>query len=252
MDKSEYLKAFRNEVDAFLIAVERGREAPVPASPPWTVGELAVHLGGVYMHIGAICHGGLNKPPAFNEQLLVAGEAERELARSPELIDWFQSRAAGLETTLRDLAPDQPVWTFGRARPPGGFWHRRMAQETAVHRWDAESAHGVARPIAPGLAVDGIEELVDTWIPSSRRRPKLAGTGESYLFRPTDTDRTWLVRLDADQLVAEPSTGPADVTLSGTASDLLLCLWQRVPRDRLSIEGDLALLDRYFELAPPN
>ena len=56
MDKSAYLKAFRNEVDAFLIAVERGREAPVPASPPWTVGELAVHLGGVYMHIGAICH----------------------------------------------------------------------------------------------------------------------------------------------------------------------------------------------------
>ena len=252
MDKSEYLKVFRDEVDAFVAAVERGRDAPVPASPPWTVGELTVHLGGVYIHIRAICRGGLNKPPVQNEKLQVAGEAERELARSPGLVDWFRSEAESMERTLRGLDPDHPVWTFGPPRQQGGFWHRRMAQETIIHRWDAESAHRVPRPIETGFAVDGLEEMADTWIARSRRRSKLAGTGESYLFRPSDTDRSWLVRFDADRFEVEPAPGPADVTLSGIASDLLLFLWQRVPRDRLSIEGDPALLDRYFELAPPN
>ncbi len=252
MDKSEYLQAFQNEVDAFVAAAERGLDAPVPASPPWTVGELAVHLGGVYIHIRAILRGGLNKPPPFNEKLLVAGEAEHELAGSPGLIDWFRSEAEAMEGALRDLAPDQPVWTFGPPRQQGGFWHRRMAQETIIHRWDAESAHVVPRPIETSLAIDGLDEMVDTWIFRSRRRSKLAGTGESYWFRPTDTERSWLVRFDADRFEVELAPGPADVTLGGTASDLLLFLWQRVPRDRLSIEGDPALLDRYFELAPPN
>ena len=252
MDKSEYLKVFRDEVDAFVAAVERGRDAPVPASPPWTVGELTVHLGGVYIHIRAICRGGLNKPPVQNEKLQVAGEAERELARSPGLVDWFRSEAESMERTLRGLDPDHPVWTFGPPHRRDSFWHRRMAQETIVHRWDAESAHGTPRPIATGLAVDGLEEIGDTWIARSRRRSKLAGTGERYLIRPTDADWAWLVQFEADGFQVEPAIGSADVTLSGTASDLLLFLWQRVPRERIAINGDLALLDRYFELAPPN
>jgi uncharacterized protein (TIGR03083 family) len=252
LDKAEYLKVFRNEVDAFLAAAERGLDIPVAACSPWTVGELAVHLGGVYIHIRAICRGGLNKPPPFNEQLLVAGEAERELARSPRVIDWFRSEAESMETTLRGLDPDHPVWTFGPPHRRDSFWHRRMAQETIIHRWDAESAHSLPRPIETGRAVDGLEEIADTWIARSRRRSKLAGTGESYLFRPTDIDRAWLVRFDADQFEVVPSSGPADVTVAAPASDLLLFLWRRVPRDRLSIEGDSAILDRYFELAPPN
>ena len=253
MDKSEYLKVFRNEVDAFLAAAERGLDIPVAACSPWTVGELAVHLGRVYIRVRAICRGGLNEPPPFNEQFLVAGEAERALGRSPRVIDWFRSEAESTETTLRGLDPDHPVWTFSPPHQRGGFWQRRMAHETAIHRRDAESAHGVERPIAAGLAADAIQEITDAFIPTFRRRhSKRAATGERYLLRPTDSGRAWTVRFATEGVEVEPAPRPADVTLSGTASDLLLFLWQRVPRDRLSIEGDPALLDRYFELAPPN
>lgn len=255
MNKSEYLKAFRNEADTFLVAAERGLDAPVPACPEWTLRELVIHLGGAYANVGAVCraraieHADVRRVTDENETVRAGREAGRE--RAAGLIAWFRSQAADLEILLRDLDPDQPVFTCGPARQQGGFWHRRMAQETAVHRWDAESVHGQPRPIETDLAVDGLEEIADTLIASSRRQSKLAGTGERYLIRPTDTERAWLVRFDADRFEVEHSAGPADVTLGGTASDLLLYLWQRVPRECISIEGAPAVLDRYFELAPP-
>jgi hypothetical protein len=47
--------------------------------------------------------------------------------------------------------------------------------------------------------------------------------------------------------------GPADVTITGTASDLFLFLflWHRIGADTLSVEGDGSFLARYFELVPP-
>jgi len=47
--------------------------------------------------------------------------------------------------------------------------------------------------------------------------------------------------------------GPCDVELYGTASDLMLFLWQRLPAGSGSLvtEGDASLLDRYFVLVPP-
>ena len=46
--------------------------------------------------------------------------------------------------------PDQTV----------GFWLRRMAHETSIHRRDVESAVGAETPVAPDLAVDGIDEVL--------------------------------------------------------------------------------------------
>jgi hypothetical protein len=42
------------------------------------------------------------------------------------------------------------------------------------------------------------------------------------------------------------------VAVRGSASDLLLFLWRRIPADRLEVYGDAALLPRYFELVPPD
>jgi hypothetical protein len=51
------------------------------------------------------------------------------------------------------------------------------------------------------------------------------------------------------------------VELSGTAPDLMLFLWHRVPADagadaeagagRFTVHGDASVLDRYFALVPP-
>jgi uncharacterized protein (TIGR03083 family) len=39
--------------------------------------------------------------------------------------------------------------------------------------------------------------------------------------------------------------------VAGTASDLMLFLWHRVPYERLDVHGDRTVLDRYFTLVPP-
>lgn len=51
-----------------------------------------------------------------------------------------------------------------------------------------------------------------------------------------------------------PPAAPADacgITLAGTASDLMLFLWHRVPAEALDIHGDARLTDHYFDLVPP-
>nr|BFE67524.1 hypothetical protein GCM10020092_008250 [Actinoplanes digitatis] len=40
-----------------------------------------------------------------------------------------------------------------------------MAHEISVHRWDAEAAAGRATPIETKLAADGVNEVLDTWLP---------------------------------------------------------------------------------------
>lgn len=46
-------------------------------------------------------------------------------------------------------------------------------------------------------------------------------------------------------------SGPCDVELAGTASDLMLFLWHRIPADQLDeVKGDRGVLNRYFTLVP--
>ena len=71
---------------------------------------------------------------------------------------------------------------------------------------------------------------------------------------------------DADSVIADLIKNPNEfmteydvkeatfsfVELAGTASDLMLFLWRRIPADRLdAVRGDRDVLDRYFTLVPP-
>ena len=258
MDKNAYLDSFRTEVDAFIAAVDRGLDVRVPACPGWTVGDLGVHLGGVYTMVAAVNRAKALERDQVRRVLDEVGKAragwaaDEEFAQSPRLIEWLRSAADDVEAVLREVDPAQPVWTLGLPHQTAGFWHRRMAQETVVHRWDAESAHGAARPIDPALAADGIDETMTALLQRRRRQSQVQGQGETYLFRATDTGNVWRVRFDGDAIEVRRDAAPTDLTLSGPASDVLLVLWQRLPRERIQIDGDPAKLDRYFALVPPN
>ena len=75
--------------------------------------------------------------------------------------------------------------------------------------------------------------------------------GERFGFRRTDGSEFWAIRFGPAGLAA--CDGPCDVELYGTASDLMLFLWQRAGpgTGSLAVRGDAALLDRYFVLVPP-
>jgi uncharacterized protein (TIGR03083 family) len=171
--------------------------------------------------------------------------------QAPELIPWFREGARQLEEAARSTQPDEPVWHWsGDARARTHY--RMMAFETAVHRWDAESARSDPQPVTTALAADGIAQTFEVMLPMRRRANQApAGSGERYRFVPTDIDESWLVRFDPEDVTVRTEAGEADVTVRATASDLFLFLWQRMPAERLTVEGDTKLLDRYFELVPP-
>src|SRR5205807_7506364 len=85
----------------------------------------------------------------------------------PGVLAWFDRSLERLAATLRATDPDEPVWSWSADRR-AGFWLRLLAHETALHRWDAQLAHGEPAPIAGERARDFVDFTVDHWLPACR------------------------------------------------------------------------------------
>lgn len=240
-NKEFWLAALRQEGAAFrsVLSVD-ALGAPVPSCPTWTLGTLAGHLGGVYAWVrGHAGRGVTTRPERF---------APRDVPEGAALIDWFDTEYSTLLGVLDRLDPHLPAWNWAPQRKTAEFWHRRMAHETAVHRWDAQVAVGLAEPIEVKLAVDGVHEVLDSWLPAGRRRGATDAVGVVHLVA-SDAEHDWYVRLrgeavallDTETLV--PEEHHARAYAAGTASDLELALYGRIPFDVLDLAGDTHLLD---------
>ncbi|MFD8889933.1 maleylpyruvate isomerase family mycothiol-dependent enzyme [Streptomyces sp. NPDC059566] len=237
MDHVERLAPFRTEAAAFEKAVRRAFDpkepgAPVPAVPScpgWTVTDLVRHLGGVHRCLVHVLRERLTAPP--DPALLTLPEAPDD---PDALTDRF---AQGARAT---------------AEQTSGFWLRMQLIELAVHRWDAESATGTPGRLAPDVAADAVTQTIEVMAPARRGWQQAPpGTGERYRFRRTDGPETWTVLFSGDRVLLEPApTGPADVEAAGSACDLALFLWGRLPAGSLRVTGDAALLPHWFTLVP--
>ncbi|MFD0470042.1 maleylpyruvate isomerase family mycothiol-dependent enzyme [Nonomuraea thailandensis] len=169
---------------------------------------------------------------------------------APTLLDAFDEGADRLEALFRELPPDAPAWTWSQEHTVG-FWLRMQIIEAAVHRWDAENAVGAAGPIHEEIAVDAVTQTFEVMAPARRALlPAPPGAGERFRFLRTDGPGEWVVCIDGEH-VRVGDGGASDVGLAGTASDLMLFLWRRIPAGALAVHGDKAVLDRYFDLVPP-
>lgn len=221
-----------------------GLAAEVPSCPGWTVLNLVHHVGAVYRSVRSHVSRGITARP---ESSGAAGE--EELPRGTDAIEWWADEYRQLMTLLDALDPHMPAWNWAPQSKQVAFWHRRMAHETAVHRWDAQTAVGQVEPIEAKLAIDGVTEVLDTRLPAGRRRGPVDRSGVARLVA-TDVDQQWLVRvrgegvalLDTDTWL-DHDDHHARVLARGTASDLNLALFGRVPFDVLEVAGDASLLE---------
>lgn len=155
-----------------------------------------------------------------------------------DLLPWWDDQVVALLYRLRVGGPEAPAWVFdAEDAPTMGFWARRQAHETAIHRLDAEHAKAgsglsSAVPLSifdPDLAADGVDEALMLWVP---RTPATEPREGSVSFHATDVDRAWLVRL---QPGVAPETRPArrtdgdgaDATVIGTADAVYRAAWHR-------------------------
>lgn len=235
------------ETAAFVAAVEGADLAtPVPGCPGWTLADLVKHTGSVQRWFSALLRRRIQEPP-------LSREVELRLPASEDgYPDWLADSAAEAASAFAELDPDAPMWAWG-ADQHARFWIRRMLFETLVHRTDAERALGRHPVIDRDLAADGVDEFLVNLPHAAFFAPRVAelrGAGETLRFRcaDTDTDTDWLVRLGPDRFTVEAGPHPetaADVSVEGSAADLLLFLYGRLGPDALRVDGDAELLARW-------
>ncbi|MEO3742762.1 maleylpyruvate isomerase family mycothiol-dependent enzyme [Plantactinospora sp. B5E13] len=241
--KDFWLGALRTEGPTFEAAItEASPDLRVPSCPDWTVTDLIHHLGSVYQWVrGVVGRGNTGVP---DRRTVPEG-----LPTGPAAVEWWRTEYDQLMAVLDRLDPEAPAWNWAPQPKKVGFWHRRMAHETAVHRWDAQMAVAAGEPLEAKLAADGISEVLDTWLPAGRRASEQGWHGVVQLVA-ADAGQEWYLRLrgtgvallDTDTIL-DTDDHHARAHLSGTASDLLLALWGRVGFDALDVAGDASLLD---------
>ncbi|MFF3397498.1 maleylpyruvate isomerase family mycothiol-dependent enzyme [Streptomyces sp. NPDC002659] len=223
-------------------AAEAGPDATVPTCPDWQVRDLLRHVGMVHRWATAFVTEGRTEYHPAEERSELDGD---------ELVEWFREGHGLLVAALSEAPADLHCWTFLPAPSPLAFWARRQAHETAIHRVDAESAlGGTPSPVAAEFAADGIAELLTGFHGRSRSAVR-SEAPRSLRVRPVDTDDVWTVWVSTDAPRTEPSEeGPADCELSGTAEQLYLTLWNRLPLSAVSVAGEADLARLWCEMSP--
>jgi len=212
---------------------------PVPACPGWTMADLVSHVAVVYLHKVTIMRTGLwpqSWPPAG-------------LAEEPPLP--LLRRAYGeLTEAFAEHAPADPTPTWYDPDQTVAFWIRRMAQETVIHRIDAEQAAGLpVTPVPDDLAVDGADEVLKRFLAydsvhwpdefSQLKGGHLAGEGGRDAITVMAGETAWTVRPSPREvLVEDGASDDPTVVVEAAPGRMLRWLWGRAGDDAVGVTGD--------------
>jgi uncharacterized protein (TIGR03083 family) len=227
MDPDRYLALLRADGDRLAEVAAPGLDPPVPSCPGWTVRDVVAHMAEVYQHKLACIREGRRPDPWPPEEFA-----------SREPLAFFRESLDELIDEMKSRGPQAPAYTWWKPDQTVGFWYRRMAQETAVHRVDVELGHNLVTPIDDELALDGVDEVLERFLAAEdwADQPVDAAAGTTVTVRAGD--HAWRVHLEREEVAIEPGPGHAEATVTGEPSELLLWLWGRRPDSAVHIEGD--------------
>lgn len=241
MDAATYLRHIAADGAALG---EAARSAPsttaVPSCPEWDLEGLVRHQGAIHHWvIGIIDTGATERPPGTR----YTGPESWD-----EVLGWYDEGVASVVDRLTTMDADARVWNWWDNAPaPSSFWRRRMAHETAVHRWDGENAVGTPSPIDADLAVDGIDEWLLFLARVLETRPASSPVPDvgdlSGVLRIETGGRTWTMGLAPKAVL--PTDADPDLTVSGDPSAVFLWSLGRLPLDAVTADGDLAIADAW-------
>ena len=240
MQTQQYLDQLAQNSDLLAdAAATAGTDTDVPTCPGWTVKDLLDHCVTGDAWARTIVERG----KAGSTERVLPADADPSL-HGAALVEAFREGARALVTELSTVSPDTPVWTFSSTNRTASFWQRRRSQETSIHRYDAQITAGAPTPLDAPIAVDGIDEFLTVFLP--RLADNFGDVGDATVhLHCTDVAGEWLVARRDGELTVTAEHAKGDVAARGTASDLLLFLWGRVPADSLEVFGDADLLARF-------
>jgi uncharacterized protein (TIGR03083 family) len=242
VDYSRFLDCLAVDFARLRAVVPTDLAAAVPSCPGWTIADLTRHVGEVYVH----------KTLAMREGAEPDPWPPKELA-DEEPLALLDRAYAGLLDEFATRRPEDPAGTWYAPDQTVGFWSRRMAQETVIHRIDAELGTGQpVAPVPPDLAVDGIDELLKVFVAYGVAEwggfvtEILDGSpGRTYAVR-TD-GAAWRVRTGPGVFAVEDGDyDAADVIVSGPPTAVLRWAWNREGADEpsgVTVDGTADALD---------
>ena len=231
----------RDGVQIIDAARRTGLDADVPSCEGWAMRDLLWHVSEVWTFWGFVASQGATQRSDF--------DSFREPAQVSDglMFDWAATALNGLHAALTSTPPTTEVWTWTGSNRDVWWVRRRMAQETAVHRWDAERVVGDPYEIWSLVAADGIDEFL-SFFTTRGRGEELGGTVHLHCTDTTaDENGEWMIHhLDGETIEVERAHGKADTAIRGTANDLLLWLWGR-DHEPVEILGDQELAQRFSD-----
>ncbi|MGA8332242.1 MAG: maleylpyruvate isomerase family mycothiol-dependent enzyme [Mycobacterium sp.] len=225
----DYLESIEADRRALAgIAADFDLGLRIPGCPDWTLKDLLDHVSGATRWMTKCVAEG----DAPQRRVLPAAPEGRE-----ELIDWFNQSIDELLTVLSGTPADALVWTPIRGTLGSVWWRRKAALEIAIHRTDAEQALGGAPgTIDPKLALDGIDEYAEEFLPLMLHTVSEPPPVTAVLLLPDDIDDSRTLSLIPAGVGGDP--GEPQVEITASACELLLWMWNRLPAGTLSVRGD--------------
>ncbi|RKR92959.1 uncharacterized protein (TIGR03083 family) [Micromonospora pisi] len=239
------------------VAAASSLEVQVPTCPEWTLFDRVRHPGEGRRSWAATIAAG---PAAAVKSASEGPTAPRE---REALLAWSADSTERLLNALRESGPDRGCWTWwGGSQSPQtcGAVARHQLQEVAVHTYDTQLTLGAPQPLPDEIALDGVDEFLSTCCATTSAWPHEPATVD---YHATE-GRSWRLWLSADGARATrlPTSGTApataagenpeaaDASARGTASELVLAFYGRIPVDSLKLEGNRRLFDLLIAWEP--
>ena len=204
----------------------------VPGCPGLTLAETARHVGSLYRMLWLWLREG-DRPLQW----------QREPVAGQDLAGYVRSGVAPLLAELSAHDPAEPCQTWWDQEQNYGFWRRRMAHETTVHRCDIQGAAGMALTEVPDeIALDGIDEVLTLWFTHRLEVLNVSGTRDQVVSVQAG-GLQWLARAGTKRTSVHRPGDPPDTTtaiihatVSGAPTQVYLWLWWRRPDRAVRID----------------
>ncbi|GAB2720077.1 maleylpyruvate isomerase family mycothiol-dependent enzyme [Kitasatospora kifunensis] len=258
LDFPDLLRLIDERSTAFrtAIAAAPSLDVQVPTCPEWTLSDLVQHLGEGRRAWAATIAAGPDATAKSAPQGDPTAPKEREA-----LLAWLAASTQLLLDALREAGPDRGCWTWwGNSQSPQtcGAVARHQLQEIAMHTYDAQLTVGAPQPLPDEVALDGVEEFLSTictttvaWPHEPAAVDYHATEGRSWRNWLSD-DGARVARLPAPGTTPAADEAPdaADASARGTASELVLAFYDRIPFDSLKLDGNPHLFEQLVEWDP--